>query len=154
MARRRRRSSLPGPVLRALARYWGVIPAFILLGALSGPQALAIGPVVLSGALLLLWSLVSAPGVCCAVNREKTKDGDPTYCRNNSNGLLLGCSQVRQHKLQKITTRLWWFSFLQHHGWRELWKSPSAWLATLSAVAGIVTAIIGVNVWLLRHLNF
>ena len=80
------------------------------------------GPAVLCGSLTLLWSLFSAPCVCCAVNRERTTGGEPTYCRNNSTGLLLGCNQVRSHKLQKLTTRLWWFSFLQRRGWHELWS--------------------------------
>jgi len=149
VARHRRRRL---PVLRFLSRYWGLIPALVLLGALSTPHVLAMGPVILSGVAILLWSLVSAPCVCCAVNRERMKDGSPTYCRNNSNGVLLGCSQVRQHKLQKITTRLWWFSFLRHHGWREMWKSPASWIANLSGVAGLVSALVGVGGWAYQSL--
>lgn len=124
----------------------------VLVVALTGRAALAVGPVVLCGIAMLVWSLFSAPCVCCAVNREPDRHGAPTYCRNNSTGLLLGCNQVRSHKFQKLRTRLWWFSFLQRRGWRELWSSPSAWIATISGVLGIGGAVIGAGVWMSRYL--
>ena len=137
----RRRRSSPKGVMRLLLRYWGLLPLLAAVAVLTGREALAVGPVVLCGFATLTWSLVSAPSVCCALNRV-TLDGQPTYCRNNSTGLLLGCNQVRAHKWQKLSSRIWWFSFLRRRGWRELWSSPAAWIATISGVLGIVSVVV------------
>jgi hypothetical protein len=133
------------PVLAAIARWWGLLLVYPLIFMLANGAGL--GPPIVVGFLILVWSLVSAPSVCCAVNRETGPDGGPTYCRNNSTGLLLGCNQVRAHKWQKINSRLWWISFTRHRGWRALWASPSAWIATISGLLGIATPFISVNLW-------
>jgi uncharacterized protein YjeT (DUF2065 family) len=81
--------------------------------------------------------LFQAPVWCCAVNR------DGTLCRNNSSGLLLGCSK-RQHKWQKLKMTL------VPHAWRQmnrgLWVAPREVLTTLGAVMGIISAAAGTAV--------
>lgn len=102
-------------------------------------------PYVAFSLLVLVWSLLGAPAVCCAVNRQKGPGGESLYCRNNSSGLLLGCNQVRAHKMQKFHG-LWWTEMLRGRGWKELWGSPKNWISTISGLLGIVLpALAGVR---------
>jgi hypothetical protein len=52
-------------------------------------------PVVVLGALVLVYYLVMAPAGWNAQTRREP------FCRNNSSGLLLGC-HIRQHKWQRL----------------------------------------------------
>lgn len=96
---------------------------------------------------MLVYALLGAPMVCGALNRGKPGE-EPTYCRNNSAGLLLGCNQVRAHKTQKLSM-LWWTSHLKRDGVKELWRSPGAVIATVSGVMGMWTGAYGFTKWLL-----
>ncbi|MET8354891.1 hypothetical protein [Micromonospora sp. NPDC005206] len=113
-------------------RYRGYL-AFIIL--VTARWRRAAGPVALLVLSLLVTAffLFQAPVWCCAVNC------DGPLCRNNSSGLLLGCSK-RQHKWQKLRMTI------VPHAWRQmnrgLWASPREALTTLGAVVGIVSALV------------
>jgi hypothetical protein len=119
---------------RFLRRYWGLVVLAILLTtwwrADTGPLVL----LILSG-LVTFWAAFQAPTWCGAANRP---DQSYRYCRNNSRGLLMGC-HLREHKWQKF--KLLWYS----RRWREFtrgwWATPSARLATVSGIVGIVSAV-------------
>ncbi|WP_341720026.1 hypothetical protein QQG74_10095 [Micromonospora sp. FIMYZ51] len=117
--------------MKGLERYWGYLAFIILVTAWwtrsVGPVALLVLSILVTGFFLL-----QAPVWCCAVNR------DGTLCRNNSAGLLLGCSK-RQHKWQKLRMTI------VPHAWRQmnrgLWASPREGLTTLGAIAGLLSTI-------------
>jgi hypothetical protein len=119
--------------MKNLSRYWGYV-GFVILITVWWTRA--VGPVALIVLSLFVTAffLFQAPVWCCAVNR------DGTLCRNNSSGLLLGCSK-RQHKWQKLKMTL------VPHAWRQmnrgLWVAPREVLTTLGAVTGIISAVSG-----------
>jgi hypothetical protein len=119
--------------MKNLSRYWGYV-AFVVL--VTAWWTRAVGPVALIVLSLLVtgYFLFQAPVWCCAVNRNGT------LCRNNSSGLLLGCSK-RQHKWQKFKMTI------VPNAWRQmnrgLWASPREALTTLGAVTGIVSTVAG-----------
>jgi hypothetical protein len=116
--------------MRGIRRYWGYLAFAVLLtawGARSNdPAALAVLSLVVTA-----YFLFQAPVWCAAVNR------DGTLCRNNSSGLLLGCSK-RQHKWQKLKM------IIVPHAWRQLnrglWASPREGLNTLAALTAMGSA--------------
>ena len=124
----------------ALWRYWGLIPFAIIIISVGTASGLGPGTYLILIGLLMFYVLFQAPVWCGAVNRTTVK-GAVEYCRNNSSGLLLGCSRVRQHKSQKLKS-LWWTA-----RWREntrgLWVGPAAKLATLTGLIGTFTGIYG-----------
>ncbi len=117
--------------MKSLGRYWGYLAFVVLITAWwtrsIGPAALIVLSVLVTG-----YFLFQAPVWCCATNRDKT------LCRNNSGGLLLGCSK-RQHKWQKLKMTI------IPHGWRQLnrglWASPREGLTTLGAIAGVLSSL-------------
>ncbi len=121
-------------------RYWGYLVFAALIAAWPSPE---IGPPVLIvlSLLVTVFFLFRAPVWCCAVNR------DGTLCRNNSYGLLLGCSK-RQHKWQKVKMTV------VPHAWKQLnrglWASPREGLTTLGAVTGVVSSVLGMVVLFVR----
>lgn len=118
--------------MKGFSRYWGYL-AFVVL--VTAWWTHAVGPVALLILSLLVtaYFLFQAPVWCCAINR------DGTLCRNNSKGLLLGCSK-RQHKWQKFK-----MTFVPH-AWREmnrgLWATPRESLTTVGAVMGIISTVV------------
>ncbi|GAA3941244.1 hypothetical protein [Actinoplanes auranticolor] len=124
----------------ALWRYWGLIPFAIIIISVGTASGLGPGTYLILIGLLMFYVLFQAPVWCGAVNRTRS-NGPVDYCRNNSSGLLLGCSRVRQHKMQKLKS-LWWTA-----RWREntkgLWVGPPAKLATLTGLIGTVTGVFG-----------
>ena len=134
--------------LRSVSRWWGVVPLFLLA---VGVRTLYSGVVPYIGLSLLVlsWALFGAPAVCCAINRLTSGTGEPLYCRNNASGLLLGCNQVRAHKWQKLHG-LWWTAILRRQGWRDLWGSPTNWIATISGLLGILLPAATAVLYLLR----
>jgi uncharacterized protein YjeT (DUF2065 family) len=119
--------------MKGFSRYWGYL-AFIIL--VTAWWSRSVGPVALIVLSLLVtaYFLFQAPVWCGAVNR------DETLCRNNSGGLLLGCSK-RQHKWQKLQMAV------VPHAWRRmnrgLWTSPQTGLATLGAIFGLISTAAG-----------
>ncbi|MFE9956914.1 hypothetical protein [Micromonospora sp. NPDC005299] len=119
--------------MKGIGKYWGYL-AFILL--IMGWWTRAMGPtaLIVVSVLVALYFLFQAPVWCAAINR------DGTLCRNNSSGLLLGCS-MRQHKFQKLK-----MTFVRH-GWRRmnrgLWASPRECLTTIGAVVAIFSTLAG-----------
>jgi hypothetical protein len=116
---------------RFLRRYWGLAVLALLLFAWTrevGPGAL-----LLLSALVTFWAAFQAPAWCGAANRP---GGSGAFCRNNSHGLLLGC-HLREHRWQKFQM------IFYSRRWRELtrgmWMTPTARLATVSGLAGIVS---------------
>lgn len=122
-------------VLRLIRRWWGLPPLVCLASGLNLIYSGA-APYIAFSALVLVWSLLGAPAVCCAINRQASRSGEPLYCRNNSSGLLLGCNQVRAHKWQKFQG-MWWTAIFRRQGWKDLWGSPKNWISTISGVLGI-----------------
>lgn len=121
-----------------LWQYWGLIP-FTLLILSIGAVNLGPGMSALLTGLLIFYVLFQAPVWCGAENRKRSRSG-VEYCRNNSYGLLLGCS-LKQHKWQKLKAP-WWGA-----QWRErtrgLWAGPAAKFATITGLIGSVTGIWG-----------
>lgn len=106
---------------RLISRYWGYL---LLAGAVLLLFGFDVGPLVLSSVFLLcfVWLLFRAPTSCGAENR------DGTTCRNNSYGLLGGCS-FRQHKWQRFRalTRL----DTARNAFRGWFSGPQQQVATL-----------------------
>lgn len=133
----RRSRGFWGPTL-VLVRYWGYVALAVLLLMVGGGVVTSVVPYYLLSGLVLVYALIGAPVVCGALNRTKSGT-EPTYCRNNASGLLLGCNQVRSHKWQKLQA-VWWTSHLTRSGWRQLWSGPAAVLATVSGALSIGAA--------------
>ena len=126
--------SQPGPYPRnmgALRKYWGYA---MLLAILSAWPTSALGPGLLAAlsALTLIYFAFRAPMWCGAVTRGNQ------LCRNNSKGLLFGCT-LRQHKWQKLKM------LITPEKWRllndGLWSSPSSALGTVGNVVSIVSFV-------------
>jgi hypothetical protein len=102
-----------------LWRYWGYIALGVLI---IGVANAALGPaaILILTSLVILYSLFQAPVTCGAVNRTRA-GGAVEYCRNNSSGLLLGCS-VRNHKKQKFQSLFWGTRW--HTNTAGLWQHP------------------------------
>ncbi|MFC7622036.1 hypothetical protein [Microlunatus sp. GCM10028923] len=128
-------------------RWWGLLPITVMIIWL-GVARPEIGPFAVGTGLVLVWALFSAPVTCGAANRIRAGD-DAEFCRNNSAGMLLGC-WIREHKWQHFT-KAWWSS-----SWRVktrgLWAGPSAKLATVSAVVGILTGLFGSGADLIKDI--
>jgi|SoiMethySBSTD1v2_1073268.scaffolds.fasta_scaffold320504_1 hypothetical protein len=109
---------------RLLRRYWGwPALALAIIGWFSGfGWPLLIGLSLISGAYFLL----GAP-LWCGV--PTSRDGHS--CRNNSTGILIGCS-INHHKKQRL-------QMLANPGnWGQgLWDSPKDRLNTLAALATV-----------------
>jgi hypothetical protein len=117
---------------RGVARWWGLIFVVALVAAWRSEAATATALLTLSG-LVTVWALFLAPVWCGASIRQRGE-----FCRNNSWGLLLGC-HLRQHKWQKL--KMIFVSRRWQQFTRGMWSSPSAILATVSGVAGILSAV-------------
>lgn len=120
--------------MKAVRRYWGYLGFVILVLAWIGGEVQAIILLGLS-IVVILYFLFDVPVWCGAVNR------DGTLCRRNSSGLLMGCA-FRQHKWQRLKMTV------VPHTWREinrgLWASPTTGLATVTALATIVSSLAAV----------
>ena len=150
MSSRRRGGLVPRGLLtplRFLGRYWGYVLLGVLVLRAVGGEATSVLIYALGTLLVLGYSLFGAPMVCGALNRGKAQE-KPTYCRNNSRGLLLGCNQVRAHKTQKLSSA-WWASHLRRDGLRDLWRSPGAVIASVSGLMGMWTGFYGLVRWAL-----
>jgi hypothetical protein len=117
---------------RILTRYWGYLALVLAVG---GFFLHALGLVVILALSLaaLGYFLLQAPVWCGA----ETRKGE--WCRNNSHGLLRGCS-IRQHKWQRVRK-----TFTPDGGKAVLrtMQSASGALGTVSgAVAGIQFLIV------------
>lgn len=74
----------------------------------AGGEATSVLVYAVGSVAVLVCALLGAPMVGGALNRGAAGE-QPTYCRNNSTGFLLGCGEVRAHKTQKLSV-LWWTS--------------------------------------------
>jgi len=118
--------------MRGLRKYWGYL---LFVALITTAWTWKLGPAVLivGWTLVTAYFLFQAPVYCGA----ETRTGQ--LCRNNSSGILMGCS-YRQHKWQKLK-----LAFVPRR-WRELnkglWVSGSKILATLGAIVAIVSGIV------------
>jgi hypothetical protein len=111
--------------------------AFVILITAWWTRAIGPAALIVLSLLVTAFVLFQAPVWCCAINR------DGTLCRDNSSGLLLGCSK-RQHKWQKLK-----MTFVSH-AWRQmnrgLWASPREALTTVGAIVAVLSAAVATAV--------
>jgi len=127
-------------LVRALRRYWGYAVLVLVIAAIAnnwlGPPAL----MILSG-LCILYFMFQAPTWCAVTNR------DGTHCRENANGLFLGCWR-RQHKWQKLK-----LTFINDY-WRNfgslLKKEPMEGLKTITTLLGLLGGVITLTVAMIK----
>jgi hypothetical protein len=117
---------------RFLRRYWGYIAlALAILGLIMDLFGYVV--ILIFSLLALVYFLVQAPLWCGA----ETRTGD--RCRNNSNGILLGC-HLREHKWQRLR------DIFVSRKWRDvihdLMSSPKEILATIGGLASIISLVI------------
>lgn len=116
---------------RFIRRYFGylllAVAVVLLFGTRMGPLTLAALFVV-----CFFWMLFAAPTWCGA----ETREGKP--CRNNSYGLLVGCS-YRQHRWQRLSA----LTHLDTVGTvvRSWFKGAQQQVATCSMIAAAVGAV-------------
>ncbi|GAA1034068.1 MULTISPECIES: hypothetical protein [Amycolatopsis] len=115
---------------RKIGKLWGYL-ALIAVAVLWTVPSVGPGVIAILSAFVVLYCLFQAPTWCCATTRK----GE--FCRNNANGVLLGC-RLRQHKWQKLK-----MAFKEQAPAKALGRMLSNMggvAASLSAVAGTVSA--------------
>ncbi|PKV90191.1 hypothetical protein ATK30_0930 [Amycolatopsis echigonensis] len=115
---------------REFGTFWSFL-AFVAVVALWTIPALGPGVIAVLSAFVVLYCLFQAPTWCCASTRKNE------FCRNNANGILLGC-HIRQHKWQKLK-----MAFREQRAaeaLRKMLSNISGVAASLSAVAGTISA--------------
>jgi hypothetical protein len=124
---------------RFLARYWGYLAIAI---AISGYFIHGLGwAVVLALSLAALgYFLLASPVWCGAITRK----GE--MCRNNSHGLLRGCS-IRQHKWQRLKQT---FTPAGGRALVATSKSTSGAITTIGGVVSSLQVIIAAGVLIFR----
>jgi hypothetical protein len=115
-----------------LGRYWGYIFLVVVLIAWAGlgayvPAFVLLVLCVLSG----IYFLFKVPLWCGAENRNRT------FCRNNSNGLLLGC-YLREHKYQRLK-----MTFVPRM-LRATWRRRANMREAMALVGTLTATILGV----------
>lgn len=133
---RSRRQPIPFLNMRAatkrrLAKYWGYILVIALYFAWfeihTAPAVIEVISLAIVG-----YCLLQAPVPCCA----ETRRGE--FCRYNAKGLLRGC-HLESHKWQNVKM------LIRRQSWaglaRGIFRQVSGNAATLSAVAGCVSAL-------------
>ncbi|WP_406636251.1 hypothetical protein [Amycolatopsis sp. WGS_07] len=105
--------------------------AFIAVIALWAIPAIGPGVIAVLSAFVVLYGLFQAPTWCCAPTRKNE------FCRNNANGILLGC-HLRQHKWQKL--KMAFKEQAPAKALRRMLSNVNGVAASLSAVAGTVSA--------------
>lgn len=102
-----------------------IVVALFIVAASAGAAPIIVYPLALGS---LVYLTLFAPVWCGALTRGQQP------CRHNAYGVF-GC-HLRQHRMQKIrfmlTPRTW------HYVNRGLWTSPSAILATVSALTTLI----------------
>lgn len=116
-----------------MARYWGYI-ALVLAIAGWVTHALGYAVILIVSVLALIYFLAQAPLTCGA----EIRGGE--HCRNNSNGILLGC-HIRQHKWQRVR------DIFVSRKWRriihDLTGSPKDILGTIGGLLSILSIFVG-----------
>ncbi|WP_233573817.1 hypothetical protein [Amycolatopsis panacis] len=113
-----------------LARRSGylLLPIIALLWPVRGVDP---GIIAILSTGVVLYCLFQAPTWCCATTRKGQ------FCRNNANGILLGC-RLRQHKWQK--PKMAFREQALSEAGRRMLSDLSGKAASLSAIAGTVSA--------------
>ncbi|RCW40749.1 hypothetical protein DFQ14_11075 [Halopolyspora algeriensis] len=120
---------------RRIARYWGYI---LLVGLYFAWFQFHADPIILivMSLAIIVYFLLQAPAPCCAPNRDGT-----SLCKNNARGLLRGC-HLESHKWENakiLASRQNWAEF-----GRKVFRKFSGGAATISAFAGVVSAVAAV----------
>ncbi|MGW4395843.1 hypothetical protein ACWEHA_11175 [Amycolatopsis nivea] len=115
---------------RTLGSFWSFL-AFVAVIALWAIPSIGPGVIAALSAFVVLYCLFQAPTWCCANTRKNE------FCRNNANGILLGC-HIRQHKWQKLTMAV--KEQAPAKALRRMLSNMSGVAASLSAVAGTISA--------------
>ena len=111
--------------LLRVAVLWTALPVLLLVWTSGLPPVTR----ALVSTAYVAFLLVAAPVWCGAVNR------DGRMCRNNANGLLVGC-HLRQHRWQKLT------SFRTGDRARQVVRGWFGNALTGTAVLGVVVGIV------------
>jgi hypothetical protein len=121
-------------VKKTLVRLWGYLLILVIgygwIGNKLGP-----GIIALLSTAVVLYCLFQAPMWCGA----ETRAGE--FCRNNAYGILMGC-HLKQHKWQKMKMAVRRQSWARL--WRSLLRSVGGQAATVSALAGSMSAVVAV----------
>jgi hypothetical protein len=116
---------------RLLTRYWGYLAlAIAVVGAFDHTFGLSV--VLVLSLAALGYFLLDAPVSCCAVIRTGQS------CRNNSSGLLLGCS-IRQHKWQRFKQAL------TPAGGRAVLAAGKSVTNSLVLLGGVVSGVVALT---------
>lgn len=117
-----------------IEKYWG----YGLLAAIAAAWWIVddkgkVAPLLIAASVLtIIYFLFRVPRTCGAKGRQGA-------CRNNAQGLLFGCNQVREHKRQNLARRL------GRERWRRLnrglWATPKDTMATLSCLGATGSAL-------------
>jgi hypothetical protein len=118
---------------KLLQRYWGYIAlALAIFGWVTHVFGYAV--ILIVSLVALVYFLVQAPLTCGAEIRGRQ------HCRNNSNGILLGC-HIRQHKWQRVR------DIFVSRKWRnvihDLTGSPKDILGTIGGFLSILSIFVG-----------
>ena len=128
--------------MAVLRRYWGYVLAALLVflltrGGADPTMVLAIA------AAAVIYFFFQVPVWCGATTR------DGKACRNNSRGLLFGCNQFREHKMQVLKAAI------VPRTMRELrstyWASPPQRLASVSAFGTLLAALVALAAVILNR---
>jgi hypothetical protein len=125
-----------------LRRYWGYVLAALLVFLLIRGAA---DPTVVFplGAAAAVYFFFQVPVWCGATTREGKA------CRNNSRGLLFGCNQFREHKMQVFKAAIVPRTARELYG--AYWASPRQRLATVTAFGTLLAALVALAAVILNR---
>ena len=125
---------------KKIFRFWGYFAlAAVIYGWTSKDVSL---PFIITGSsLAFLYMLFAAPTWCMAPTRENLP------CRNNANGLLMGCA-FRSHKWEKLKM------LVKRQRWAELmgrfWGNVANRAAAVGAAGTAVSAVMATATFLIK----
>ena len=114
-------------------RYWGygLVVVLVLLLINGGWDPTLIFALAAASSVYFFFRV---PVWCGATTR------DGTACRNNSRGLIFGCNQFRQHKMQVFKAALVPRTARDLHS--AYWANPTQRLATVGAFSTLLAALV------------
>jgi hypothetical protein len=124
--------------MKGIRKYWGYVVILLVIYGWS-TASLGAGVLAVLSLIAFLYTLFQAPVWCCA----ETRQGQ--YCRNNANGILVGC-WIREHRWQKLKMLI----KLEH--WKQLFgrlfsgiNGAAATLASLGTFLSGVAALVALK---------
>jgi hypothetical protein len=119
--------------MELVRRYWGYDLVVLLILLLSNGEWDPTVILVLAGATAVYF-FFQVPLLCGATTR------DGTACRNNSRGLLFGCNQFRQHKMQVFKAAI--VPRTVHELQAAYWANPGQRVASIGAFSALLATLI------------